>query len=253
MNLQRFAIELRGVGVVPESVLFRDIAELLLDIDVALGSVAEVDGLVDRRGPSLRLVGVEIGSDRRVVAVDARLVPSFVRMAQAVASGSLASLPQRARQRLEGAARREAARGREIRLVPSPEHGVPEALLVSPANAAVQVEEVTTLYGRCVRVGGETRPTAQIRVLNGELLTVSVTQSVVLELGRRLLQEVGLEGVATWAFPENRLVAFEANSVLPFEDGPLLDAFADLAASADGAWDGVDADAYVAELRGGDE
>lgn len=253
MELPRFAIELRGAGVTPESVLFRDVAELLTDIDMALGAVAEVDGLIDRRGPALRLVGVELGSNRCVVALDSRVVPSFARMAQAAATANLASLPHRARQRLEGTARREAARGREVRLVPSPEHGIPEALLVPPVDESVQVEEVTTLYGRCVRVGGETRPTAQIRALSGELLTVSVTQPVVFELGRRLLQDVGLEGVATWAFPESKLVAFEATAVLPFEDGPILEAFAELAEGAGGVWDGIDADEYVAELRGGDE
>jgi hypothetical protein len=81
------------------------------------------------------------------------------------------------------------------------------------------------------------------------LLFVDVTEEVAKELGRRLYEEVSLEGTGVWQVQDWKLVEFRVTAISGFRRVDPELAFHELAASAKGRWDEVDAIEYVRQVR----
>jgi hypothetical protein len=108
----------------------------------------------------------------------------------------------------------------------------------------------TTVYGTVVRVDGLT---VDLLTLTGERLSATCGGSLADSLSARVGSEVGLDGDAVWGPPPDMpMVSFAITRLLPYRRTPIIEAFAELREAVDGAYDGVDADAYVRELRGDD-
>lgn len=115
----------------------------------------------------------------------------------------------------------------------------------------------TVLYGSCIRAGGESRRTAQLRLLDGSLITIRLkTQDLAKRLGERLYQTVGLRGEAIWSGPNRELAKFRADELTPYTDRDtpehkrsIVESFEALAKAAGNRWDNVDPDEFIAEQR----
>jgi hypothetical protein len=129
----------------------------------------------------------------------------------------------------------------------STEHPVPEPLPPPSATGT------TVVFGRCVRVGGAGAPRAEIRLPEGNLLYIDVSEEMAKELARRLYDEVCIEGRATWRTTDWTLLDFKAAHVTDYRPTGLVEAFEQLARAAGGRWNNVRADEYVRELRSEDD
>ncbi len=113
----------------------------------------------------------------------------------------------------------------------------------------------TTLYGRCL--GTELRSrSAKLRLPGGAEISATVRHfRDFAQLSERTGEIVGLEGSALWDFDRDMaLVEFTVTAVNDYrESGDLIAAFEKLRELAGGAWDGVDVEAYIREIRGEDE
>jgi hypothetical protein len=111
-----------------------------------------------------------------------------------------------------------------------------------------EVRGTTTLYGRCIRVGG-VRPKAEISLRQGGTLFIDVTEQIAKDLGRRLYDEVCILGEASWETATWTIQGFRATAISPYSPTDLAAAFEQLAAAAGTHWDGVDAIEYVQHCR----
>lgn len=112
----------------------------------------------------------------------------------------------------------------------------------------------TTLYGKLMRIGNH-KPTAQIVLEpSGKSLTVELPdQESARQLSPALYQVVGLEGDAVWRSTDWEILEFKVTRVLPFVECDVVEAFKELSDAAGGAWDNVDVDAYLKDLRAEEE
>jgi len=123
---------------------------------------------------------------------------------------------------------------------------------VSPAPQALHIEGTTTIYGRCIRVGG-IKPKSEIRLYQGDVLYIIVSEQMAKELARSLYEEVCIEGRAKWNTEDWNIEEFEGKRITKFRATDAVTAFKKLTDAAKDKWDGVDAIEYVRALRSGGE
>lgn len=115
----------------------------------------------------------------------------------------------------------------------------------------VTLQNKTTVYGRCERVGGET-PKAAIRLFaSGVQLDVMLTTELAIELAKRLYDFVGIEGTAVVDVATGEAVSFNAERISPYA-GKKADPTGALKRLREkiGSGNYGDPVKYVAEMRG---
>ncbi|HTU22501.1 MAG TPA: hypothetical protein VMG10_30970 [Gemmataceae bacterium] len=259
MAKPEFHIRIAGQDVAPETVDVSDLVTLVSDLRKAIAVTADLNSEApSRTGPILSLVGVEIGSSRLHLAVAGFALAAVARITQAIATDDYASIPYTAQEALARMSKQAVNRGWELNFQPG-RNGPIKAATISEAHEVPDPRSrtangTTTVYGRCMRVGGED-PVARIK-LAGTNETITATfadEKMVIELAHRLYRDVGLVGRAIWTPMDWKIVEFEVQQILPYEPIGAERAFQDLAEAAAGRWDDVDAVEYVRSLRGEDE
>lgn len=116
----------------------------------------------------------------------------------------------------------------------------------------------TSVFGRCVKVGGDKKPSAEIKPPEGTVFKVYLdNQEVAKTLATKLYRDVVLEGEATWKVSASdagdniEMVHFQVTKIVPYdrENVPLSCALEELAEASGNAWDNVSPEAYVKNLR----
>lgn len=102
----------------------------------------------------------------------------------------------------------------------------------------------------CIDAGGTTRLTAKLRFENGEYFTVNLASlEMARQLGARLHEWVGLEGEAKWNSENWGLESFKVTKITEYYEIDIVRAFNGLSDAAGDAWDEVDPEEYVQDLR----
>ena len=252
-----FTIRLVGENVRPHLIPVRDLAQLMVAAEEAVGAVAARDypdqaeelalGLSELQD---RSIGFAFRSNLPALALAA-----YTELVTATDNRLFRSLPARS---VEGL-RTLTAFAREHKgstqfWVGSAER--PRLELPSEFAIEIPVPEYqrgeTVLYGRVERVGG-VRPRARLRVSQNDVVYVDITEEQSRELGRRLYQRAGLRGQATWDAQDGSVVYFRVEEILHYERGSASQAFAELRQASRGAYDAIqDVEAHVASVREGD-
>lgn len=124
----------------------------------------------------------------------------------------------------------------------------------APTNELVTAQGDTTIYGRLIRVGG-VGPRATLLTPDGKHLHVELSESMAVALASsgRLHEDVGIEGGATWRVDTWEILEFRAQRITAYRPDKtnLVETFEALAKAAGDRWEGVDAERFVAGLRGG--
>ena len=249
-----FRLDIEGEGVAPETTRASDLADLAAHLERAILETASDQGVELGDDAFISLVGIEQGSNRLMWAVAALVLPAVTAISGAVSSNDFTRLPRAAHQALHNISRKAVDRKWSVRFIGD------DPTIVRPAEISVQhpvpppsipeVRGTTTLFGRCVRVGGM-RPRAEISLQRGGTLFIDVSEALARKLAQRLYEQVSLDGEASWDAQTWSIQSFRATDVADFRPGSLVSAFHELSAAADGAWDGVDVEVYVAERRHG--
>ena len=258
-----FLLRIIGDTVSLRSVDVDDLTTLIRGFRGALASVAQSDGKEDDVG--LYLVGLaeerSKNSETLTLAGSPGSLTYATKLVSALSSGQSLLLPERSKKYLRsvwetifsngwdvcefegnGSHIGHAAISRERELFPSP----------------LTLRGVTVLYGKCVRAGGESKRTAQLRLLDDSLITIRLkTQDLAKRLGERLYQTVGLRGEAIWSAGEKRMLEkFRADELTNYTDRDtperkrsIVESFEALAKAAGTRWDNVDPDEFIAEQR----
>jgi len=229
------------------------LARLLEALRYANGAIKAVGAKGTENG--LSLVDVGKGSVRCELSVNEVALNAITRLTGIIASGEMAQLPPKAKsnvQKLWNLAVENNWDGYEFR-----SNGGNLATISSeedPLSVGV-FKGVTTIYGRCIRAGGES-PSVQLKLLNESTVYATLkSKGMAQELGNRLYETIGLEGVATWS-KSNKLVDFEAEKIAPFHDRDtghasartIMESFEELAKSSGDRWNETGSE-FVKELR----
>ena len=251
-----FHIEVLGENLSPEMTRASDLAEVILGVEKTILETAASQGIEIPDEALVSLVGIGEGSTKLTLAAALLVLPVVGCVSHAVSSGNYDNLPRAAHEALHKMSQHAVMRKWAIRFLENPTAHIESAVIseehqVPPPPMPPEVRGTTTLYGRCIRVGG-VRPKAEISLHQGGTLFIDVTEHIAKDLGRRLYDEVCIIGEATWETETWTIQGFMATTVSPYCPTGVADAFEQLAAAAGAHWDGVDAIEYVERCRHGE-
>lgn len=263
MTRSQFEVRLEGEGLAPETLDVADLARLLPLLRKAVCSAA---GIPTEPGSQavLSLVGVRPGSAELALGGIPTVIEGVRRIYDALTDRitpmlSPDALPPDAQRALHEICKFVVERDWSFRLK-GPFAGRMEAVIsrespVEPYQPR-RVHGTTTIYGQVRRAisNDDDRHTVGVGLYStGKVLTVRVTRDMVLDLGRRFLQPIGIEGEAVWDPASWEILDFTASRIIDYQGGSPAEAFKELAEAAGDRWDGVDAEQYVREVRGEDD
>ena len=118
--------------------------------------------------------------------------------------------------------------------------------------ASARIRGRTSLIVSVIRVGGEDKRTATIRLSDGRKLTATVaSQELAKQLGARLYQTIEVNGEAEWSSKDVVVLEFKIDGIGNYSESSSdpVEALTKLSELSDGFWDSVDPDAYIREAR----
>lgn len=253
MNRHRVHVSITGAEVSPEQVPIKDLVGILTRLDRAISTYAAAKRIDLPEGTSVSLVDIKPGSECLVFSVPEPLIGVVANISTAVGQRQFGDLPEETYGELYALSQAVSARGWDLEIREDQEHGIQPARFgagepLGAPHAPTFVKGTTTVYGRCLRVGG-VQPKAEVRLPNGKLMHVDLSEEVAKELAARLYEEVVLEGTATWETSTWEIQDFRVNQVTRFQKTDPVLAFKELAEASGDAWDGVDAVDFVRGLR----
>lgn len=251
MRNHRFTFVIEGDGVSPNTVSVRDLYDVVSNLEAAIAITARYSGASDDDDLMLSLVDISPGSDTLTCAVSAKMYGAASVVSHGISSRDFSRIPVPAHPRLY-ALQRKASNASWSLGFHANGNGIARAV-IRPDDELFKpprIEGSTTLYGRCDRPGGERPPTARLTLLTGERVAIRLAnRQLAKQIGMRLFEVIGLEGVATWNTEDWSLASFKAQRLTEYHETDPVTAFRHLADAADGFWDTVDPDAFVADLR----
>jgi hypothetical protein len=246
-------VAITGAQMSPEEVSLRELAAVLQRLDAAIQSYA-AERLDVPAGVEVSLVDIRNSSDSLILSVPEPLLPAVITISESFHRGDYSRLPRATYKELYELSDTVVRRGWGLEIREQADAGVSYANLtpavpLAPPAGPVHLRGTSTVHGRCLRVGGSTKPRAEIRLSSGELLNIDLSEALAKDLAPQLYEEVALEGTATWDPDTWKIVSFRVNEVLPYRKVDPALAFRELSEAAAGRWDEVDPIAYVRRLR----
>jgi hypothetical protein len=253
MDKSIFRITISGEGVVPETTRAGDLAEFLTNIEKSIFETSRAQGLKASEEQIISLTGVDKSSNKLTFTVASILLPATAVISDALDTKSYEKLPRLAHEALHEVSKQAVKRKWEIRFNKDDSLGIKECTIseekqIPPAPPPAYIEGTTTIYGRCIRVGG-VKPRAEIQLYQGSNIFIAVSELMAKELAKSLYEHVCIEGKARWNPDDWTIEEFEGQRMLEFRNTDALTAFRNLSVGADNRWDGIDAIEYVKNLR----
>ena len=254
MSSTSFKITIGGTDVLPETTRVSDLIEFLSNIEIAISETAAiVKGVEIGEGDIVSLTGIDRSSNKLTFTVGAVLISAAVNISQAVEANRYEGLPRKTHIALYEISKQAVNRKWKVEFDEDRVTGIrggtiSEENQVPAAPPVPYAEGTTTIYGRCIRVGG-LKPKAEIRLYQGNTLYIVVSEQMAKELAKKLYEEVCVEGRAKWNTEDWTIEEFEGARVASFKAADPLTAFKNLSEAAKGKWKGVDAMEYIKALR----
>jgi len=255
-----FQLRMHGQGkdgqeVRPGSVDVKDLIELLSNWEKAIIETADSNNvsLPSRENATiLSLVEITDSSYGLGMKVLEKAVIVVGIISEALATGRFEGLPPKAVDALAAVSRQAEKNKWAVQIVPGTSSVIRAAEISAdnpvPAYAEPFVHGTTTLIGQLLRVGGAD-PKAEIRDEFGELHFIKVDAETAKLLALRLYQDISVEGNAIWSTDTWKIDSFKATEVNDYHAIDPVSAFEELTRRVQGAWDGVDVEAYFKAER----
>lgn len=113
------------------------------------------------------------------------------------------------------------------------------------------IKELTDLYGKLIKIGSDTIPTASIKILQGgRIINCRLkNKEIAKKLAENLYSFVHFRGQATLNPASWIIEKFSVEEVLPFEDRPLSETFDYLGKHFANSWIGGSFDEFMQDIR----
>ena len=250
-------LRIDGKDVSPDTVQLADLLGLLKDFQTALIATAAARG-VPKDQIRISLTKVGPGSDKLSFAANAPTHRQASRVIRAIASDDPKRIPACARISIHDMWSRLKSREWTLEInAPFTKAQIEHKAVIVPSKEPFVVSRAsgsTSQLAYILRAGGE-KPTVQFRLPSGTKFTAKVaTQSVAEELGQHLYHWVELVGDAKWAVKSWKLDEFLVRGLGAYREkgSDPSRALDELRKLAGGAWDQIDPEAYVQDLRSDD-
>jgi hypothetical protein len=252
-------VKLTGENVTPLTLSSADLAKMLISVEELVAA------LIETRFPHLNLEEGEIVVGLTEIvhgSYTTRFKTNYANQAHevmpligdALLHGNMGELPDDALTQLVELQR--LTRKHRCNIQFSDVNGTRRELgeLTTHTEIALQrptVESHDVLYGKVIRIGGET-PRVKLHLLTGEDFTCRITEvdgnRVAKQLAKQLYTLVGVEGRATRDSRTMRLKDFMIEGLLPYRDVSPREAFEDVANSVKSLIEPMGKDAYLQHL-----
>jgi hypothetical protein len=264
-NQYQIEVKIVGADITPEKISSRDIGELIASVEQMIASVVARDNpalQVDERDVVVGLAAIQSGSyvlQFRTV-YDTEVAKAYATISQSIVSGNYSKLPRKSIDAIKDI--RKISRKYRTSTELWETNGHHTQLATVSQNTAINLENPfatnrTTLYGTVISVGGEEPPRARLKLLDGTYLYCNITRReqlrIARQLGERLYQRVGVQGVARWDVFDMTIQYFLIERVTEYTRKSMQQAIASLYDIAGKYYENVgDIDALVADMRGTD-
>ena len=242
-------IKIEGEGVSRETVDIADLAEILTAVRAAIG-----DGAGKRQRTRKAIVSLESVADGSLaisLKAEPRAAEVYTRLIRAIGSDDPRGLSPSATRGADRLSAKARAKHWRIGLSNGDGHSaliLPDKPLFSSSTFTGQTALVITV----IRVGGEDKRTAQIRMTDGKTLMATVTgRDLAEKLGALLYRTIEVAGEARWSAKDGVILSLSINGIGAYAEAASdpLAAMRELNKLAGGFWDSIDPDQYVGELR----
>lgn len=253
-----FQLKIEGEDVTPYTVDIGDLADVLRALRGIVTAISR--DIENEPDDILSLVAIGDGSDKLVLCGSPSTLHATRILTKALATNTTHRLPKPCHAHLRNLWKSTFDNGWDAcRFVGNISTIGQGAILrsVELFPDALQYRGSTIVYGDCVRVGGEGRKTAQLKLLDGTTLYIKLkTKQLAQEIGKRLYQTVGLSGEAFWAVETNALLEFRADFLTEYSDRnvdgtqrSIVQSLESLAKAAGNRWTDIDPDEFIEEQR----
>jgi hypothetical protein len=254
MSELAFKITVKG-GASPDTLRLTELATLLNAIEKAIISIADEEGeeeedlLVSLRKINKGSAALFFGTNRTIPVIAAYMI-----FAKALADSTVSELPLPAQEAALTLREYSAIHKTPIRFHQNIKTRA-AFYEIKPSSAYELVhppilKSETTLYGKLERVGGAT-PRARIRLLNGHVISCSLTADLAKKIAPHLYEVIGIEGAAHYDMASWNVVSFDATGILPYRETSISDALLSLHSASPSAWQDVqDVPAVIRIARG---
>jgi hypothetical protein len=254
-------IKLTGADVSPETVRARDLAEFLVQFETAIletvAATKKVPPEIAAREWIVSLLKIERGSESLTFALSGEVIDGASLLSLAHYSRDYSQIPFKAQEALHKISSQATENFWNVEFVEDKGLNIKSAVISAenpvPLPRIAKVQGDTTIYGKLIRVGG-VEPRAMLQMPDRNYIYIALKEEMALSLAskERLYKQVGIEGTATWRVDTMELLDFKAKRITAYQphNSNLVETFTELAKSAGGRWDELDAEKFVAELRG---
>ena len=250
---KKIQLSIDGKNVRPETVGIADLLEVLTKFNAALSATAKHGGM-NPDDMQISLTHIEAGSNILTFTTDDKTDQYSQPIIDAINDSDVTTLPAAARRPIIDLWKKTCNRSWEGIGV-ARQNGRTASATIQPSKPLFEHADLhgsTAIVAYIIRVGGEGKPTANIRLSDGEKLTAGVsTRSVAEHLGELLFKHVEVKGDAVWSVPGWKLTGFVITGVGDYmeETSNPVEALDDLADASGGFWDTVDPTAYIEQHR----
>ena len=253
MDKPLFHIEMKGAGVCPQTTPLKALISFLTNLEATILEMAKVQNIEKNEEVPLSLVEIATGSNRLGLAVSPLFVPVIAQITHAITRQNFSTIPAKAHRSLYEIYEQAKSESWEVHFVENKSRAIEMATISDerpiPNPASPHVKGTSTIFGKCIRVGGA-EPKVDIRLPNrSRLLHVEVTEEMARRLARNLYGTIAMTGEATWEKETWFIVNFKATSVVNIQSGSLLQAFEQLSEVVGEKWSGIDVERFVEEMR----
>ena len=165
----------------------------------------------------ISLVKVEKGSNRLIFSFLPAICQIFAKVTDSVEEGDFAALPIKAHNALHDISHQAEKQKWDVLFAEEQMYSIRETEIsarrpIAPPRLQF-IKGTTTIFGRCVRVGGKT-PKVDLALPNRRrLIHCETTREIAISLSRSLYKNVALHGRALWDPHTLELVEFKATEI----------------------------------------
>ncbi len=249
----QFELRLTGEASRPGGVTANEVIQLLRATqDMVIAIAKEDNPSIDQKSLAIYPTAIDKGSF--VIPFTSLrpdiTIPAFLTARDAIETQNFDRLPEKARNAVISLRTIATNRNATIELRVPGQH--PSVLTPATLISAPTVIERTTLYGYVSDVGSK-KPRVRLRLLNDSVVTCYVDVELARTIGPYLYSWRGFNGIAHWNVRTLEMEYFEIEEILPFEETPPNQAFAEIREEFGRYFDAIeDPEAFVATLRDDD-
>lgn len=256
-NKVHFEVRIAGEGFALEEIRIKEITKLLVAIEEIVAAIVERDhpALKVSKGGALGLTSVQSGSLRAgFESPHEEAVQAWCEVTRSIETRDYSSLPLKATEELGSIEKFNQRHNTDAEFWLN--NGSDRHLATMSSDAGLPeshfIYGTTTLYGKLLRIGGDSRPTAALGLSSEKTLNCRVsTTDLASKMAKRLYDVIGVRGTAKWNTTEYRPVEFTVEHLSEYRQASILEAMESLREVAGKYYEEIeDINAFVAELRG---